>query len=156
MWMTKLDWFNNCFVQEAEQYVEIQESSLQHFLVRDDDPEHPQDLGLDNTNIHTDNLPKNTNSLLQPLAHGTVMAFRSYYTPCAFYSILDASEKTCVSVSECWKSYRVTDHTVNVTESMDKVSTAQNGCWKLWLEQLMTHREPQAAGRNKDYPCVSL
>jgi len=60
-------------------------------------------------------------------------SIQSYYTPCTFYIILDACDKTCTSVSECRKSYRITDHKVSITESMDRLSRAWNGCWKnLW------------------------
>jgi hypothetical protein len=80
-------------------------------------------------------MPANTNSLLQPLAHETVTAFRSYYTPCIFYSIFDACDTTCTSFSECQKSYRIADNKVNITESIDKLSRAWNGCWrKMWSE----------------------
>jgi len=62
-------------------------------------------------------------------------SIQSYYTPCTFYVILDACDKTCTSVSECWKSYRIADHKVSVTESMDRLSRVWNGCWKkLWPE----------------------
>jgi len=79
-------------------------------------------------------MPKNINSLLQPLSHEIVTAF-SYYAPCTFYIILDACDKTCTSVSECQKSYRIADCKVSITESMDRLSRAWNGCWKkLWPE----------------------
>ena len=51
-------------------------------------------------------------------------SIRSYYTPPNFYNILDARGKTCTSVSECQKSYRIGDRKVSITESVNKLSRA--------------------------------
>jgi hypothetical protein len=96
-------------------------------------------------------MPANTNSLLQPLAHKRVTAFKSYYTPYTFYSILDAPAPVSVNAGTA-------DRIVNITDSMDKLSRAWNSCWKkLWPQAVKRLTGgTQTAERNTEHPCVSL
>jgi hypothetical protein len=72
--------------------------------------------------MHTEYLPQNTTTLLQPPEKGITMALKSNDTPNTFHGILDASdEKTFVHVSECWKSYNVAESIANIERSMEEL-----------------------------------
>jgi hypothetical protein len=91
--------------------------------------------------MHTEYLPQNTTTLLQPPEKGIAMMFKSNDTPNMFHGILDASdEKTFVHVSECCKSYNVADSTANTEKSMEelKFTILMNAERSLHLRKLVT------------------
>uniref|UniRef100_A0A8C9WE35 DDE-1 domain-containing protein n=1 Tax=Scleropages formosus TaxID=113540 RepID=A0A8C9WE35_SCLFO len=47
---------------------------------------------LKGKNINVLFLPPNTTSLLQPLDHGVIIAFKAYYLRCMFKKLLEATE----------------------------------------------------------------
>lgn len=79
-WMTTslfLDWFNNCFCKEVEEFVKKKNQSFNILLILDNCSSHPQSLS--NKNVRVEFLPPNTTSVLQPLDQGIIFQFKQAY-----------------------------------------------------------------------------
>ncbi|GFX87780.1 tigger transposable element-derived protein 1 [Trichonephila clavipes] len=78
-WMTTAiftEWFNNCFVPEAEAYMKEKSLDLKVLLIVDNAASHPQ---LEHPNVKLVFLLPNTTSLIQPLDQGIIATFKKYY-----------------------------------------------------------------------------
>ena len=80
-WMTKAlnqDWFKYCFVPEVKRYLKGKGLDFKVLLLADNAGGHADDLSYDGVKIEF--LPLNTTSLIQPMDHSIIRAFKALYT----------------------------------------------------------------------------
>lgn len=85
------DWFRNCYLVEAEQFMRAINQDFRILLIMDNCPSHPTYLSKENVEVVF--LPPNTTSLLQPLDQGIVKQFKQSYLKRTFQMIFEQNEE---------------------------------------------------------------
>nr|XP_022909165.1 tigger transposable element-derived protein 1-like [Onthophagus taurus] len=131
-----VDWLQNCFIPEVENYLKRNNISFKVLLLIDNAPGHPANrLQSLNENVKIEFLPPNTTSLIQPLDQGIIAAFKAYYTRITFKKLLDSLESDSkLTLTQCWKNYNIGNCIDNIEESRRELKKSTlNGCWrKIW------------------------
>uniref|UniRef100_UPI00358FC47C tigger transposable element-derived protein 1-like n=1 Tax=Myxine glutinosa TaxID=7769 RepID=UPI00358FC47C len=136
-----LDWFHNGFVPQVERFKPCIQAmvgknlAFKVLLLLDNVPSHPVNLDVAHPNVEVIFLPPNTTSLIQPLDHGVISTFKTYYTHRTFHRILDAIESDPgLTVGQCWKDFIIAHCIGAINESLDEVRVSTiNACWhNLW------------------------
>jgi hypothetical protein len=99
------DWFVNNFCTVVQHYCQQKNLESKGILLLDHAPSNSQNLGALKTCIPAEVvfLPTNTTSIIQPMDHGVIAAFKAYYIQCTFSQSIDTVDNQQVSIKEFWK-----------------------------------------------------
>ncbi|XP_062966172.1 tigger transposable element-derived protein 1 [Cynocephalus volans] len=131
-WMMS-DWFHNCFIPEAEQYLQGRNLAFKVLLILDDAPVHcREELENAHPNVEVVFMPPNTTSLIQPLHQGIIKAFKAHYTRELYtkaWEALKANKE--ITMMDYWKSVTIRNVMDYVDTAWDSIKQATiNNCWK--------------------------
>uniref|UniRef100_A0A3P8SMD9 HTH CENPB-type domain-containing protein n=1 Tax=Amphiprion percula TaxID=161767 RepID=A0A3P8SMD9_AMPPE len=137
-WMTKhltLDWFHQCFIPNVKLYLAEKRLEFKVLLIMDNAGGHAVDLSYDGVKIEF--LPSNTTSLIQPMDHGIIRAFKALYTRKALQNLVEAMDSDeDFSLKAYWHEYTLASCLLNIQRAIKETkSETLNACWKnLWPE----------------------
>ncbi|XP_068214445.1 tigger transposable element-derived protein 1-like [Palaemon carinicauda] len=109
-WITKaltLDWFVNCFIPQVKLYLIENELPFKVLLLIDCAGGHATDLHYDGFQVEF--LPPNTTSLVQPMDHGVIRAFKSLYMRSTMEGLISSINEgdEDFSLKRYWREYNI-------------------------------------------------
>ena len=137
-WMTAsifVDWFQNCFVPEAEIYMKKKNLPFKVLLLLDNAPGHPREI--QHPNVEVVFLPPNTTAFIQPLDQGIINTFKTFYIKQTFEKLLtEMDNDRTLTVPEVWKKFTILDCVKHVGLAYKEIRpTTLNACWRqIWPE----------------------
>jgi DDE superfamily endonuclease./Tc5 transposase DNA-binding domain./CENP-B N-terminal DNA-binding domain. len=126
-----IDYMTSKLEGELREYCAKENLDFKILLIVDSAAGHPtiiQDLC---EHIQVAFIPPNSTSLIQPMDHGVIATFKTYYLKKTFDMLVKAVDDKNMSVKEFWKSFTIRDAIMLVGEAWAAVtSLCMNGVWK--------------------------
>jgi hypothetical protein len=133
-WLTGslfIDYMTSKLEGELREYCAKENLDFKILLIVDNAPGHPtiiQDLC---EHIQVAFIPPNSTSLIQPMDHGVIATFKTYYLKKTFDMLVKAVDDKNTSVTEFWKNFTIRDAIMLVGEAWAAVTRmCMNGVWK--------------------------
>jgi len=126
-----IDYLTSKLEGELREYCARENIDFKILLIVDSAAGHPtiiQDLC---EHIHVAFIPPNSTSLIQPMDHGVIATFKTYYLKKTFDMLVKAVDDKNMSVKEFWQNFTIRDAIMLVGEAWAAVtSMCMNGVWK--------------------------
>ena len=126
-----IDYLTSKLEGELREYCARENIDFKILLIVDSAAGHPtiiQDLC---EHIQVAFIPPNSTSLIQPMDHGVIATFKTYYLKKTFDMLVKAVDDKNMSVKEFWQNFNIRDAIMLVGEAWAAVtSMCMNGVWK--------------------------
>jgi len=126
-----IDYLTSKLEGELREYCARENIDFKILLIVDSAAGHPtiiQDLC---EHIQVAFIPPNSTSLIQPMDHGVIATFKTYYLKKTFDMLVKAVDEKNMSVKEFWQNFTIRDAIMLVGEAWAAVtSVCMNGVWK--------------------------
>jgi len=133
-----IDYLTSKLEGELREYCARENIDFKVLLIVDSAAGHPtiiQDLC---EHIQVAFIPPNSTSLIQPMDHGVIATFKTYYLKKTFDMLVKAVDDKNMSVKEFWQNFTIRDAIMLVGEAWGAVtSMCMNGVWKQMCPNLV-------------------
>ncbi|XP_066547533.1 tigger transposable element-derived protein 1-like [Amia ocellicauda] len=130
-----VEYFSGFLHLELKAYCDRQNLPFKILLLLDNCPRHPVSLAHLSDHIKVMFLPPNTTSLIQPMDHGIIKAFKSYYLRRTLKKLVNETDsQQKISVKDVWRSFNIKMAIDLIGEAWDEVpQQCLNGVWQnIW------------------------
>uniref|UniRef100_A0A8C9RWJ8 DDE-1 domain-containing protein n=1 Tax=Scleropages formosus TaxID=113540 RepID=A0A8C9RWJ8_SCLFO len=102
------------FIPQAKEYCKQNNILFKILVILDNAPGYPQHVGDMHPNVKVVYMPRNTTVLIQPMAQGTIAAFKKYYLRQMFAQAVEATESGR-TLREFCKDFNILNAIRNIT-----------------------------------------